>query len=151
MSEEEIKEEVKEEAKPKKSAAKAAKAANIDDLIASIKGMTVLELADLVKALQAEFGVSMPTMVAAAPGAAGPAAVAPVAEEKTEFTVVLKEIGANKINVIRAIRELTTLGLKEAKDFVEAAPQTVKEAVGKDEAASIKSKLEAAGATVEIK
>jgi large subunit ribosomal protein L7/L12 len=151
MPEEEIKEEVKEEAKPKKSAAKAAKAANIDDLIASIKGMTVLELADLVKALQTEFGVSMPTMVAAGPAAAGPAAAAPVAEEKTEFTVVLKEIGANKINVIRAIRELTTLGLKEAKDFVEAAPQTVKEAVGKDEAASIKSKLEAAGATVEIK
>jgi large subunit ribosomal protein L7/L12 len=152
MSEEEIKEEVKEEAKPKKAAAKAAKTANIDDLIASIKGMTVLELADLVKALQTEFGVSMPTMVAAGPAAAGPAAAAaPAAEEKTEFTVVLKDIGANKINVIRAIRELTTLGLKEAKDFVEAAPQTVKEAVGKDEAANIKSKLEAAGATVEIK
>jgi large subunit ribosomal protein L7/L12 len=125
--------------------------ANIDELIAAIKGMTVLELADLVKALQTEFGVSMPTMVAAGPAAAGPAAAAPAAEEKTEFTVVLKEIGANKINVIRAIRELTTLGLKEAKDFVEAAPQTVKEAVGKDEAANIKAKLEAAGATVEIK
>jgi large subunit ribosomal protein L7/L12 len=151
MPEEEIKEEVKEEAKPKKSAAKAAKTASIDDLIATIKGMTVLELADLVKALQTEFGVSMPTMVAAGPAAAGPAAAAPAAEEKTEFTVVLKDIGANKINVIRAIRELTTLGLKEAKDFVEAAPQTVKEAVGKDEAATIKSKLEAAGATVEIK
>jgi large subunit ribosomal protein L7/L12 len=125
--------------------------ANIEELIATIKGMTVLELADLVKALQDEFGVSMPAMVAAGPAAGPAAAAAPAAEEKTEFTVVLKEVGANKINVIRAVRELTTLGLKEAKDFVESAPQTVKEAVNKDEAANIKSKLEAAGATVEIK
>jgi large subunit ribosomal protein L7/L12 len=135
-----------------KSAAKAAKKpAAIDEVIASIKNMTVLELSDLVKALQAEFGVSAPALMAAPAAPAETAAPAPAAEEKTEFTVVLKEIGANKINVIRAVRELTTLGLKEAKDFVESAPQTVKEGIGKEEAATVKQKLEAAGATVEIK
>jgi large subunit ribosomal protein L7/L12 len=122
----------------------------IEDIIAKIKKMTVLELSELVKALQTEFGVSAPAAMVAAP-AAQSAAAAPAAEEKTEFTVVLKEVGANKISVIRAVRELTTLGLKEAKDFVESAPQTVKEGVNKDEAATAKQKLEAAGATVEIK
>jgi large subunit ribosomal protein L7/L12 len=114
--------------------------------------MTVLELNDLVKALEAEFGVrAAAPMMAAAPaaGAAGGAA-APV-EEKTEFNVVLTAAGANKINVIRVVRELTNLGLKESKDLVEAAPKAVKENVSKEEAASAKAKLEAVGATVEVK
>jgi large subunit ribosomal protein L7/L12 len=124
--------------------------AKVEELINTIKGLTVLELADLVKALENEFGISAaaPVAVAAAPAAAAPAA-APE-EEKTEFTVVLKEIGANKINVIKAVRELTSLGLKESKDLVEGAPKPVKENVNKDEANAAKAKLEAAGATVEI-
>jgi len=121
-----------------------------EELIEAIKGMTVLELAELTKALEEEFGVSAaPVAVAAAPVASGDAA-API-EEQTEFTVILKGIGENKINVIKAVRELTTLGLKEAKDLVESAPKEVKENVSKDEAASAKAKLEGAGATVEIK
>ena len=127
-------------------------AANIEEIIAQIKTMTVLEVADLVKALEKEFGVSAAAQVAvAAPAAGGAAAAAPVVEEKTEFTVILKDIGANKINVIKAVRELTNLGLKESKDLVEGAPKPVKENVNKDEAAAAKSKLEAAGATVEVK
>ncbi len=125
-----------------------------DELIDAIKGMTVLDLADLVKALEQEFGVSAaaPVAVATAPaGGAGPAAPPEPVEEQTEFTVVLSVIGANKINVIKAVREVTSLGLKEAKDLVEAAPTNVKEAVSKDEAAALKAKLEEAGATVEIK
>jgi large subunit ribosomal protein L7/L12 len=126
--------------------------ANIEEIIAQIKTMTVLEVADLVKALEKEFGVSAAAPVAAAaPAAAGAATAAPPVEEKTEFTVILKEIGANKINVIKAVRELTNLGLKESKDLVEGAPKPVKENVNKDEAAAAKSKLEAAGATVEVK
>jgi large subunit ribosomal protein L7/L12 len=126
--------------------------ANIDEIIAQIKTMTVLEVADLVKGLVKEFGVSAAAPVAAAaPAAASAASAAPVVEEKTEFTVILKEIGANKINVIKAVRELTNLGLKESKDLVEGAPKPVKENVNKDEAAAAKSKLEAAGATVEVK
>jgi len=115
----------------------------------AIKNMTVLELSQLVKALEAEFGVTAaaPRVAAAAPAeGAAPAA----AEEKTEFTVILKEVGANKISVIKTVRELTALGLKESKDLVESAPKPVKEAVGKDEAATMKQKLEAAGATVEV-
>ena len=113
-----------------------------------VKGLTILELADLVKALEEEFGVSAaPVAVAAAPGAA---AAAPV-EEKTEFDVVLKSAGASKLNVIKVVRELTGLGLKDAKDLVEAAPKTVKEAVAKDEAEKIAEQLKAAGAEVEIK
>jgi large subunit ribosomal protein L7/L12 len=144
-------------AKAKKPSAKseakseAKRSAAIEEILTTIKGMTVLELSELVKALQDEFGVSAPAAMVAAPAAQTAAAAAPAAEEKTEFTVVLKEVGANKISVIRAVRELTTLGLKEAKDFVESAPQTVKEGVNKDEAAAAKQKLEAAGATVEIK
>ncbi|HEX78282.1 MAG TPA: 50S ribosomal protein L7/L12 [Dehalococcoidia bacterium] len=125
-----------------------------DDLIAAIKGMTVLELSELVKALEAEFGVSAaaPVAVAAAPTAAAPAeAEAAPAPEQTEFTVILKEAGPNKINVIKAVREVTTLGLKDAKDLVEAAPKPVKEGVPKSEAMATKQKLEEAGATVEIK
>ncbi len=124
--------------------------AKLDGIIESIKGLSVMELADLVKALEEVFGVSAAAPVAIAAGpAAGPAAEE--VEEKTEFTVVLKEIGANKINVIKAVRELTALGLKESKDLVEAAPSNVKENVSKDEAAAAKAKLEAAGATVEVK
>ena len=125
---------------------------SIEEMVAAVKEMTVLELNDLVKALEAEFGVrAAAPMMAAAPaaGAAGGAA-APV-EEKTEFNVVLTAAGANKINVIRVVRELTNLGLKESKDLVEAAPKAVKENVSKEEAASAKAKLEAVGATVEVK
>ena len=115
-----------------------------------VKGLTILELADLVKALEEEFGVSAaPVAVAAAPGAAG--AAAPAAEEKTEFDVVLKAAGASKLNVIKVVREITGLGLKDAKDLVEAAPKTVKEAVAKDEAEKIAEQLKAAGAEVELK
>jgi large subunit ribosomal protein L7/L12 len=142
---------------PAKAPAKAAKAKgslSLDGIMNTIKSMSVLELAELVKALEEEFGVSAaaPVAVAAPAGAAAAEAGAPAAEaeEKTEFTVILKDFGANKINVIKAVRELTALGLKESKDLVESAPKPVKEGVNKDEAASAKEKLEAAGATVEI-
>jgi LSU ribosomal protein L12P len=113
--------------------------------------MTVLELAQLVKDLEEEFGVSAAAMVAAAPAAAGAAGAAAPAEEKTEFDVILTNAGANKINVIKVVREITGLGLKEAKDLVDGAPKPVKEGVSKEEAEQIKKKLEEAGATVEIK
>ena len=115
-------------------------------LLEEIKTLTILEMADLVKALEEEFGVS-----AAAPVAAGAAAAAAPVEEKTEFDVVLKSAGASKLNVIKVIREVTGLGLKDAKDFVEAAPKTVKEAMPKDAAEALKKQLEEAGAEVEIK
>ncbi|NLE95739.1 MAG: 50S ribosomal protein L7/L12 [Dehalococcoidia bacterium] len=128
---------------------------SIEEMIAAVKEMTVVELSELVKALEEEFGVSAaPVAVAAAPAAAGGAAPAEAAEEeeeKTEFTVVLKAVGEKKIEVIKAVREVTDLGLKQAKDLVEGAPQNVKEAVSKEEAATVKAKLEAAGATVEVK
>lgn len=119
-------------------------------LIEDVKTLTVLELSELVKALEEEFGVSAaaPAAVAAAPAAG---AAAPVVEEKTEFNVILKEVGAEKIKVIKVVRELTGLGLKEAKDLVDGAPKTVKENVSKDEAASIQTKFKEVGATVEIK
>ncbi|OGO33208.1 MAG: 50S ribosomal protein L7/L12 [Chloroflexi bacterium RBG_16_56_11] len=117
----------------------------------AIKGMSVLDLAELVKALETEFGVSAAAPMAVAAVAAPSAeAAAPAAEEKTEFTVILKAIGANKINVIKAVRELTALGLKESKDLVEAAPKPVKEGINKEEAANARKKLEDAGATVEV-
>jgi large subunit ribosomal protein L7/L12 len=124
----------------------------LEEIIAVIKGMTVLELSQLVKALETEFGVTAaaPMMAVAAAPAGGAAQAAPAAEEKTEFNVILKAAGANKINVIKAVRELTTLGLKESKDLVEGAPKPVKEKVNKDEAMAAKSKLEEAGATVEV-
>jgi large subunit ribosomal protein L7/L12 len=124
-----------------------------EEIVALIKGMTVLELADLVKALEAEFGVSaaVPMAVAGPAAGGGAAGGAAAAEEQTEFTVILKEIGENKIAVIKAVREVTTLGLKEAKDLVEGAPKPVKEGVNKDEAAVIKKKLEEAGAKTEVK
>lgn len=121
-----------------------------EEIKEAIKSMTVLELAQLVKDLEEEFGVSAAAMVAAAPAAAGGAA-APAAEEKTEFDVILASPGANKINVIKVVREITGLGLKEAKDLVDGAPKPVKEGISKEEAESIKKKLEEAGATVEIK
>lgn len=120
-----------------------------DQLIADIETMTVLDLANLVKALEERFGVSAAAMAAPAAGGAAPAAAA---EEQTEFNVILTEAGANKLNVIKAVRELVAgLGLKEAKDLVDGAPKAVKEGVAKDEAQKIKEKLEAAGAKVEIK
>ena len=124
-----------------------------EEMIAAIKAMTVMELADLVKALETEFGVSAAAVAVAAPAAAGPAAAGPAAaaEEQTAFNVILKEIGANKINVIKAVREVTTLGLKEAKELVEAAPKAVKEGVSKEEANNVMAKLTAAGAVAEIK
>ncbi len=116
-------------------------------LLEEIKSLTILEMADLVKALEEEFGVS-----AAAPVAvAGGAVAAPAAEEKTEFDVVLKSAGASKLNVIKVVREITGLGLKDAKDLVEAAPKELKTGVSKDEAEALKTQLEAAGAEVEIK
>ena len=117
-------------------------------IIELVKGLTILELADLVKALEEEFGVSA-APVAAAP-VAGAAAAAPV-EEKTEFDVILKSAGANKLAVIKVAREITGLGLKDAKDLVEAAPKAIKEAVAKDEADKIAEQLKAAGAEVEVK
>ena len=120
-------------------------------LIEDVKALTVLELSELVKALEEEFGVSAaaPMAVAAAP-AAGAAAAAP-AEEQTEFTVVLKEVGAEKIKVIKVVREVTGLGLKEAKDLVDGAPNTIKEALSKEDAAAVEAKFKEVGATVEIK
>ncbi len=118
-------------------------------LIEEVKGLTVLELSDLVHALEEEFGVSAAAM--AAPAAGGAAAGGAAAEEKTEFDVVLAEAGAEKIKVIKAVREITGLGLAEAKALVEAAPKAVKEGVGKDDAEEMKKKLEEAGAKVELK
>jgi len=122
--------------------------ADINQIVEQLSGLTVLQAAELVKALETKWGVSAAAAVAVAGPAAGPAAVA---EEKTEFTVVLAKAGDKKIDVIKVIRELTGLGLKEAKDLVEGAPKTVKEGVNKDEAGKMKEKLAAAGATVELK
>ncbi|MEE9203198.1 MAG: 50S ribosomal protein L7/L12 [Dehalococcoidia bacterium] len=123
------------------------------ELIEAIKQMSVLELAEMVKALEAEFGVSAaaPVAVAAAPAAGAPGAAADAEEEQSEFNVILTDIGPNKINVIKAVRELTTLGLKEAKELVEAAPKAVKEGVAKEDAQAAKTKLEEAGAKAEVK
>ena len=126
-----------------------------DQILEAIKGMNVLELSDMVKALEEEFGITAaaPVAVAAplAPGAPQPGADgAPAEEEQTEFGVSIKEIGPNKINVIKAVREVTSLGLREAKELVESAPALIKEAIAKDEAESIKGKLEEAGAVVEV-
>ena len=153
MATEEITEEKKEKAKPSKEK-KQAKGITKEEIIAAIKDMTVVDLADLVKSLENELGISAaPVAVGTAPAAAAPAqpAEGPPEEEKTEFTVVLNSIGDKKIEVIKAVRELTTLGLKQAKDLVEAAPQTVKESISKEEADAIKQKLEAVGASVEFK
>jgi large subunit ribosomal protein L7/L12 len=126
---------------------------NKEEIISAIEQMSVLDLADLVKALEERFGVSAaaPVMMGGGGGGGATAEVAAPEEEQTEFNVVLTEIGANKIQVIKAVRELTSLGLKEAKDLVEAAPKAVKEAVSKDEANAAREKLEAAGAKAEVK
>jgi len=124
--------------------------AKMEELIKSIETMSVLELADLVKALEEKFGVSANMPMMAAPGAAGGAAPA-AAEEKSSFTVMLVSSGANKIAVIKEVRTITSLGLKEAKDLVDAAPKAIKEGVNKEEAAEMKKKLESAGATIELK
>ena len=125
-------------------------ASKVESILEEIKGLTLLEASDLGKKMEEAFGVSAaaaaPVMVAGGGGAGAPAA-----EEKTEFAVVLTEVGANKINVIKAVREVTSLGLKEAKDLVDGAPKTVKEGVNKEEAATIKKKFEDAGAKVDIK
>jgi len=141
---------VKKQAKVKETSS-GAKAMTKEDIIGLVKNMTVMELAELIKALEEEFGVSAAPVAMAAVGGAPAVAGAAPEEEKTEFTVILKEIGENKINVIKAVREVTTLGLKEAKDLVESAPKPVKEGVNKDEAAAVKKKLEEAGAKAEIK
>ena len=125
-----------------------------DEIMEAIKQMTVIELAELVKDLENEFGISAAPVAAVAAGPAGAAgAAAPSAadeEEQSEFNVILKDVGPNKINVIKAVREVTTLGLKDAKELVESAPKPVKEKVGKEDANTAKQKLEEAGATVEI-
>ena len=128
-------------------------AQNLEELIKSIEGMSVLELADLVKALEEKFGVkaNMPMMAATLAGGAQVGTIAPAAEEKSTFTVILTSTGANKIAVIKEVRTMTSLGLKEAKDLVDAAPKPVKDGATKEEAEEMKKKLEAAGATVELK
>jgi large subunit ribosomal protein L7/L12 len=130
-------------------------ASKVETILEEIKGLTLLEASELVKKMEEAFGVSAaaaaPVMVAGGAAGAGGAAAGGAAEEKTEFTVVLTEVGANKINVIKAVREVTSLGLKEAKDLVDGAPKTVKEGINKDEAATIKKKFEDAGAKVEVK
>jgi large subunit ribosomal protein L7/L12 len=122
----------------------------VDTILDEIKGLTLLEASELVKKMEEAFGVSAAAATVVAGGGGAAAGAAP-AEEKTEFTVVLTDVGGNKINVIKAVREVTSLGLKEAKDLVDGAPKTVKEGVNKDEAAAIKKKFEDAGAKVEIK
>jgi len=125
----------------------------LEEMIKTIEGMSVLELSDLVKALEEKFGVqaNMPMMAAVSAGAPAAGAAAAAQEEKSVFTVVLASAGANKIAVIKEVRTMTSLGLKEAKDLVDAAPKPVKEGVPKEEAEEMKKKLEAAGATVELK
>jgi large subunit ribosomal protein L7/L12 len=124
-----------------------------EEILEAIKGMNILELSDLVKSLEDEFGITAaPVAVAAAPvGVAADGGAAAAEEEQTEFEVTLQEIGPNKINVIKAVREVTALGLREAKELVESAPARVKESINRDEANTIKAKLEEAGAKVEIK
>ena len=121
------------------------------EILDAIAGMTVLDLSELIKEMEEKFGVSAAAAVAAAAPAAGGGAAAPVAEEQTEFDVVLTEIGANKVNVIKAVREITGLGLKEAKDLVDGAPKPVKEGIAKADAEAAKKKLEDAGAKADIK
>src|SRR6202158_5334673 len=123
----------------------------VDTILEEIKGLTLLEASDLVKKMEETFGVSAAAATVVAAGGGAAAGGAAPAEEKTEFSVVLTDVGGNKINVIKAVREVTSLGLKEAKDLVDGAPKTVKEGVNKDEAAAIKKKFEDGGSKVEIK
>ena len=126
-------------------------ASKVESILEEIKGLTLLEASDLVKKMEEAFGVSAAAAAPVMMAGGGGAAAGGAAEEKTEFTVVLTEVGANKINVIKAVREVTSLGLKEAKDLVDGAPKTVKEGINRDEAATIKKKFEEAGAKVEVK
>lgn len=156
MSDEEKKEKkaAKKTTKKKKATKKKEATLSMDDMIEALGSMTVLELSELVKALEEKFGVSAAApmvAVGAVPGAAGAGAAAPADEEQTEFDVVLKDFGAQKIQVIKAVRELTDLGLRESKELVEGVPSPVKQAVNKEEAEQAKAKLEDAGAVVEIK
>ena len=123
----------------------------VEAILEEIKGLTLLEAADLVKKMEETFGVSAAAAVQVSAGGGAAGGAAAPAEEKTEFTVVLTDVGANKINVIKAVREVTSLGLKEAKDLVDGAPKPIKEGVNKDEAATIKKKFEEAGAKVDVK
>jgi large subunit ribosomal protein L7/L12 len=123
----------------------------VEAILEEIKGLTLLEAADLVKKMEETFGVSAAAAVQVSAGGGAAGGAAAPAEEKTEFTVVLTDVGANKINVIKAVREVTSLGLKEAKDLVDGAPKPIKEGINKDEAATIKKKFEEAGAKVEVK
>ncbi|MCL1837508.1 MAG: 50S ribosomal protein L7/L12 [Treponema sp.] len=127
--------------------------AKIDDVIEIVKGLTVLELSELVKAFEEEFGVSAaaPVAIAAGPAAGAAAAAAPAEEEQTEFDVILTSAGEKKINVIKVVRELTSLGLKEAKDLVDGAPNAVKEGVSKEEAEKVSAQLKEVGAEIEVK
>jgi len=125
--------------------------ADVNAILEQIKSLTLLEAAQLVKGIEEAFGVSAAAAAVAAAPAAGAAAAAPAAEEKTEFSVILSVVGANKINVIKAVREVTSLGLKEAKDLVDGAPKPIKEGVNKDEAEAIRKKFTDAGATVEVR
>ena len=120
-------------------------------ILEAVSNMTVLELSQLIKDMEEKFGVSAAAVAVAAPAGGGAAAAAPAAEEKTEFTVMLTAVGENKVNVIKAVREVTSLGLKEAKDLVDGAPKAVKEGVSKDDAKKFKEQLEKAGAKVELK
>lgn len=155
MAEEKKKDEAVETAEKEEKTAKekSSQSKNVEKILDAVKKMTVMELAELVKAMEEEFGVTAAApVVAAAPGAMpGAAAGAPAEEEKSDFNVVLASFGSNKIQVIKVVRALTGLGLKEAKDLVESAPAPVKEGVLKDEAEDVKKQLEEAGATVELK
>jgi len=156
MTEEKKKEEAVEATTKEEKAAPVEKSSyskNVEKILDAVKKMTVMELAELVKAMEEEFGVTAAAPVVAAAGVAPGAAagVAPAEEEKSEFDVVLASFGSNKIQVIKVVRALTGLGLKEAKDLVEAAPSPVKEGVQKEEAEDVKKQLEEAGATVELK
>lgn len=153
MAEEKKKEEAApvDEKKVEKAAETSSHSKNVEKILDAVKKMTVMELAELVKAMEDEFGVTAAAPVVAAAPAAGGAAAAPAEEEKTEFDVMLASFGSNKIQVIKVVRALTGLGLKEAKDLVEAVPSAVKEGVSKDEAEDVKRQLEEAGATVELK
>jgi len=148
-----VEEEKVKKARKSTKAKEESKVMSKEEIVAAVKSMTVMDLADLVKTLENEFGVtSAPVAVGGVPAAAlGQPAEAPPEEEKTEFSIVLKAIGEKKIEVIKAVREVTDLGLKQAKDLVEAAPQVVKEGISKEEANTIRQKLEAAGAAVETK
>ena len=126
-------------------------ATKVETILEEIKGLSLLEAAELVKKMEETFGVSAAAAAPVMVAGGGPAAGAAPAEEKTEFSVVLTDVGANKINVIKAVREVTSLGLKEAKDLVDGAPKPIKDGVSKDEAATIKKKFEDAGAKVEVK